>query len=237
MKRFILWFCMHTKRQFKNAVFLLLFLLIPFTTFVASKLAVLWEKDTVTVAVCGEGPVVDELLLMESVYDFYLCEDTELMRASVKSGLDECGYIFENDRITVVCEEDSVIAEAVSETVFSVYFKYYVANKLHSYGDASAVEKYFSYLDGNKYEVDFVLPDGEVYVANPKVFPLKPMLLVMVMLGGIFGAILRKNDRERGVFLNLSMAFKNLLLVVYIGVPVVSLLVCTFVSLIIFEFV
>lgn len=237
MKRFILWFCMHTKRQFKNAVFLLLILLIPFATFAASKLSVLWEKDSVTVAICGEGPVVDELLLMESVYDFYLCEDTELMRASVKSGLDECGYIFENDKITLVCEEDSVISEAISETVFSVYFKYYVADKLESYGEPSAVEKYFSYLDGNKYEVDFVLPDGEVYVANQKVFPLKPMLMVMILLGGIFGLILWEKDRKRGVFLNLSPSFKYILIAVYVAVPVVSLSVCAFVSLIIYEFV
>lgn len=141
MKKIMLWLWLLTKRQLKNVFFLMIVVLVPVLSFVASRVdslsqetqnrAALYARDDDKIA----AGTIEELLTADSSYEFYLCGSEEELIDEVRDGNAQCGFIFD-DKLTeriekgkykgnliIVAKKNSILADTIRETVFAAYFK------------------------------------------------------------------------------------------------------------------
>lgn len=271
MKKMGLWFWLLTKRQLKSVAFWLVLVLIPLTAGIVPRIEAFGEEPDNCVALYSydDGEIsqgtIEELLENKGVYTYYLCDSEEMLYEEVRSGNAQCGYIFNENAVEKIKDKDydevvklvkkqnSIIADAVNESFFSVYFKYVTKTILMDYvennkdfagmdpeGLVQLEGAYNVYLESDvTARVDFeMLKDGsnlsetEIIEVKKNVFPLRSIMAILIMAGGMLGVVTWLSDREKGVFVPMKRSFIATSKVLYVFIPAMLLGASTFVSLI-----
>lgn len=156
--------------------------------------------------------------------------------------------------VKMVKKENSLIASVVNESFFSAYFKYFTkiilidyveTNKGFSGMDPEGLVQlegaYNVYLESDVTAgVDFeMLGDGEdfseteIIEVKESVFPLRSIMAILIMAGGMLGVVTWLSDREKGVFIPMRRDFVIAGQFLYVLIPTGFLGISTIVSLIV----
>lgn len=271
MKKVLLWFWLLTKRQLKSVFFLILLILIPLLSWIVSGMDSLKEEQVNRVALFTRDEdeismaAVSDLLSGSDCYEFHVCGSEEELMEEVRTGKSECGYIF-NDKISeriekekykeciiIVRKENSILADAVSETVFASFFKEFCRKTAIDYvknnekfagmdpeGLIQLEGTFENYLIGNgTFKVEFEMLGEESSFAKTQIietqamsFPLRNVMAVLIMAGSMLGVLNWLLDREMGVFAPMRHDFICLSRPLYVFIPSALLGISTIFSMI-----
>lgn len=187
MKKIALWFFLLTKRHLKNIILVLFLIGLPISAFVISRIPamseskiprigiVLLDNDTIAKS------TADLLIDSSSSLEFYLCDSTDILYASIEDGTTDCGYIFSKNLteqldsksyegcITLFKTSSDFISSLSNEVVFASLFRVYSKRLATNYIRGSSLfssvqtdairmteEKYEYYLHGAAtFHIDF----------------------------------------------------------------------------------
>ncbi|MGN0160639.1 MAG: hypothetical protein ACI4AQ_04555 [Lachnospiraceae bacterium] len=269
MKKSALLFMLLSKRQFKNVFFCILLVAIPVITYCCGRIEGFHEGPVNAIAIYNEdegeiaGRIINDLSATQDDYRFVIYDSLSLMEADVLGDKVLCGYAFlpnfterlfagdTNKIITVICKENSLMAESVNEIVFSHFYKEYCEHailkytasneKFTAHGDVSGplTEKYRDYVDGDAiFKIEFEelsgeeSLDGATQIQEENItFPLRGILSILMLLGMFLGVISYNSDREKGMFKTLRGGFGVQSRILYVLVPVFYIALMTLFSL------
>lgn len=270
MKKIGLWFWLLTKRQLKSVFFLMILILIPLSSWTASRMgdlsgeqnnrAALYARDDDEIA----AGTIEDLLASVDCYEFYLCDSEDELYEQVRTGKAECGYILNEgisqriekgkykECIIVVSKTDSLLTDIINETVFSSFFKGFAKKIAMDYvssdekfalmdpeGFAQLSGTYDQYMNGNgTFKVEFeMLGDGNSFAQTKVIetkettFPLRNVMAVLIMAGGMLGVLNWLTDREKGVFAPMRYDFIRISRLLYVFIPSALLGISTILSM------
>lgn len=148
-KKLLLWLFLSWKRAGTHPFFVLLFLVLPITSFAVRQVEK-QDSGTISIALYTDGDAwnqkaAEELMRGDGAFSFYLCESEEKVEKEVAAGHAECGYLFPANfrerleqgtykrAIRVIVSPSTAAADLASETVFAGFFKVLGKELLETY--------------------------------------------------------------------------------------------------------
>lgn len=157
------------------------------------------------------------------------------------------------DLITIVKKENTLIADAINESFFAAYFKHFTEVILLDYVESNekfaemdseglvqlegAYEAYLCGDDTARFDFEYItgesgLNQTTVIEVEASVFPLRSIMAILIMTGGMLGVITWLTDKEKGIFVPMSREFVKISKMLYVMIPAFLLGVSTIISLI-----
>lgn len=162
------------------------------------------------------------------LFQFYPCEDEEQVKAQVASRKAECGYVISGDLRRKLDERDykrcirvysapsTVLADLSTEVVFAALMKLYDREIFLDYvqeGEKGleelAGQLYDKWLNnGSTFRFAYHYQNqsglkGEDEPETVRVFPVRGIVAVYLLLAGMYSAVMLGYDEEKGLFLPL----------------------------------
>ena len=251
LKRALTWCALLNKRFLKKPAFLVLLLLAPALTLTLRAAARL-DGGILTVALCpGDAfseELADTLTAEAGTLRYLLCEGPEEARALVSRGDADAAWIFSENSlrelqrhveghraalVTVVEREDNVFLMLAREKLYAALFpsisrEAYAQFLLRETGAETlpedALDRYYdrmamdreiivrSYVDGSEAE------SGDYLLS-----PVRGLLSILVVLGGMAAGLFLVEDRQRGAFVWVRPGLDGPLSAGYLLLPMLDL--------------
>lgn len=258
MKKMLMWLYMLNKRLYKRGTYLGILLLI-FASILGFVAVSKNDSGFVHIALSrmpGEDPrstaLIEELLKENSIVRFTYMEHPEEGIQAVKAGQVDAVWIFpdtftEKDdgsvpKVRVVEREQTVFLRLSREKLYGLLFESSARALFVEYSrenlpvlDSLTGEELLAYFENCKIDDQLFLSDNPVNSSaeeassNYLTAPLRGLLAILCVLGGMAGVLYNLQDEERNVFGNLPVAKRPLIamatvLVSALNVGIVSLL-------------
>lgn len=228
-------FTVFSKRIFSHKLYVVMLTVVPVLTLIYCLLPQQSRSAGIRVALLSEesGEYADALLSNltgdNSLYDFYIVYDEDVLLRDVKSGYAECGYkipagffknyINGNSESTQIIQytiPSTTLGATVSETVFSSIFKLCAGDilllgaELHDY-DAELAARLEGYMDSDDiFRIEDSI-NGEfsfdtlVYHVT---LPIYEICLALILFSCLLGLLLYQQDSENNMYVSLDTLSK-----------------------------